>query len=169
MAQKHAERQLVVIYRRYGVVAQRMVASGWAVVQGMLRTSDLRGVRFLVAIASIFMAGSQVLWRPRGLGEIVPPEVWSGTFCVTGLTLLWINIKNTPHEKWAVLVAGFTALLWTYVTVSICISRGPYIAAIPVEAAIVIGSAWLFIRSEHKVTHKRRRTDYGSGGSGGGF
>jgi hypothetical protein len=120
--------------------------------------SDLHATRFTLATAE-FIWAITLLWDGSTFGRptytqmatVMSENAWGLTFLVSAITQLSVLIRGDFHSRFATYFAGWNAMLWLYVTISMYMSVFPPPAAISGEAALALAAGWIWIRSGHII------------------
>lgn len=115
--------------------------------------SDLIASRMTLALAEILWA--IMLWWPGDtfsrptytvMAHVANEDLWGLAFMASGVTQLTIAISQQTNTAFARYFAGWNAVLWLYVVVSMLLSVYPPPAAIAGEMALAISAAWIWVR-----------------------
>ena len=129
----------------------------------LLWDTDLIATRFLLAMAE-FMWAFLLVWpgetfsRPtyNHMAMVLPEEGWAVIFALSSVTQLTIVLMHDYHSRFARYFAGWNAMLWSYVVISMLLSVYPPPAAISGEIALAIGALWVWVRPYILVEGYRR-------------
>ena len=128
--------------------------------------TDLVGVRFLLMVAELLWAitlawPGDTFGRPTytAMSRVMSEEAWAFLFAVSGVTQLSLIARDDFHSRFAQTFAGWNAVLWWFVCISMYISVYPPPAAISGEMAFAVGASWVFIRTGYVVVGKRMHDD----------
>lgn len=133
-----------------------------------LYISDLHGVRFLIAMAE-FSWGLSFLLHPAEfhsgiygtLLTAMPTESWALVFLLFSITQIALIATGDYHDRIPVVFAGWTALLWWFMVVSMSLGVDAGIGVLCSTYPIAISAGWVFIRSGVTPNIDRRIKDYG--------
>ena len=125
--------------------------------------SDLVATRFLLAMseaiwALLLMWPGDTFGRPTysHMAMVMPEEAWALVFAASAVTQATILFTEDFHSKFARYFAGWNAVLWGYVVISMLISVYPPPAAISGEIALSIGAIWIWVKPYLLVEGYRR-------------
>lgn len=80
-----------------------------------------------------------------------PEQVWAFIFGISAGVQLYLILVQNYFSKFAQIFAGWNALFWSLVVISIYNSVTPPPAAISGELSLAIAAAWVFVRSGYKT------------------
>ena len=129
--------------------------------------SDLHATRFSLGVAE-FLWAVTLLWpgdtfgRPTYtvMARVMSEEAWGLLFLMSSITQFSILLSMRYHDRFAVMFAGWNAMLWGFVTISMYLSVSPPPAAISGEAALSIAAFWVYIRSGYVFPGNRLSDKY---------
>ncbi len=115
--------------------------------------SDLIISRLLLGFAELLWA-VMLIWpgetfgRPtyHSMSHVMNEEAWAFIFFLSSATQISIVAMETFHSAFARYFAGWNAILWTFVVVSMLISVYPPPAAIAGEIALAFAAVWIWVR-----------------------
>lgn len=115
--------------------------------------SDLVATRVSLAIGEAFWA-IMLLWpgdtfdRPtyRVMSHVMNEEAWGLVLMISAATQMTIVVGQYFHEWWARVFAGWNAILWCFLCVSMMLSVSPPPAAIGGELALAFAAWWVWLR-----------------------
>jgi hypothetical protein len=115
--------------------------------------TDLLGTRFTLGLAELIWALT-LFWpgdtfdRPTYeiMSHLFSEHTWGFIFLLSGVTQLTIAISGLVDHWFSKLFAGWNAVIWIYVVISMYFSVTPPPAAISGEAALALASIWIWVR-----------------------
>jgi len=124
--------------------------------------SDLHGIRAVLGLAELVWFVT-LIWpgatfdRPtyRVMSGIMSEESWALLFLCSGITQCSILYRMDFHSRFSTYFAAWNLALWLYVVISMYISVAPPPAAISGDVALVLGAAWIWIRSGYAPSGRR--------------
>ena len=125
-------------------------------VRGLSRAlwdSDLVATRVSLAVGESLWA-VMLLWpgdtftRPsyKVMSHVMHEEAWGLLLLLSSATQLTIVMRDQYHHWFARLFAGWNAVLWCFLCVSVLLSVSPPPAAIGGELALAFAAFWVWIR-----------------------
>lgn len=129
----------------------------------LLWDTDLIGTRFLLAVAEALWA-LMLFWPGDTFGRptysvmatAFNETVWAILFLMSAITQLTIVLQDDFHSRFARYFAGWNAVLWFSVVLSMLMSVYPPPAAIAGEIALAVGAMWIWVRPYILVEGYRR-------------
>lgn len=120
--------------------------------------SDLHSARFLLFLAELFWCIS-LIWpgttfeRPtyKIMSMIGPEEAWAMVFGISASLQIYLILTQNYFSKFAQFFAGWNAIFWSLIVISIYNSVTPPPSAISGEISLAIAAAWVFVRSGYKT------------------
>ena len=119
----------------------------------VLWDSELTSSRVLLSMGELFW-GIMLLWEGETFNRlpyermsgIMEENSWAFVFLLSSIIQLYIVMIDKYHSRFSRYFACWTAVLWSYVSVSILLSIYPPPAAIGGELALAISAIWIWIR-----------------------
>lgn len=117
--------------------------------------SDLVGTRVALGISEIIWAISLLMPGEtfsrsktyRGMNHVAVEETWGIIWLLSGFVQLCIVYSEDYHSRGAVWFAGFNAMLWSTVVVSLYTCVWPMNAVASGDLALALSAMWVYIRS----------------------
>lgn len=115
--------------------------------------SDLIASRIILAVAEFLWA--IMLWWPGDtfgrptythMSHVMSEDAWGLVFMVSAVTQLHIVFSGQFHKTYARVFAGWNAVLWLYVVISMLMSVYPPPAAIAREMALMCAASWIWVK-----------------------
>lgn len=125
----------------------------WNAISHAIFDTDMTAIRICLALSE-FLWAVMLLWAGDTFGRptytimahIMIEEAWALLFLVSAVAQISIVAQEDYHSRFARYFAGYNALLWDFVVVSMLMSVYPPPAAISAEISMAIFATWIWIR-----------------------
>jgi hypothetical protein len=125
----------------------------WGAISHAIFDTDLTAIRLCLAVSE-FIWAVMLMWAGDTFGRptytvmshVMNEESWALLFLISAVAQISIVAQEDYHSHFARYFAGYNALLWGFVVISMLMSVYPPPAAISAEISMALFAAWIWVR-----------------------